>query len=137
MNKYKTACAIIVNENNEILLTKRAREPFKGYWALPSGIGESKKGIAPEVGIVEEVRCDLGTESFIGKLLFTIPIYNDNYTDEAFAFEGRINEAEINLDPVFSQGYKWFSTKDKKAFENLAFEHTAILQKYFKNKETV
>ncbi len=64
MSKYKTALAIIVNDKGEILLTKRAREPFKGYWALPGGIGESVKEIPPETGVIEEVHCDLGTRSF-------------------------------------------------------------------------
>ncbi|MFA5933537.1 MAG: NUDIX domain-containing protein [Microgenomates group bacterium] len=71
--KYKTVCAIILNNKKEILLTKRARNPFKGKWALPSGIGESMKGVPSEIGVVVEVRCDLGTNSFVGKFVFLFP----------------------------------------------------------------
>ncbi len=114
----------------EILLTQRAREPFKGYWALLSGIGESKKGIPPEIGVVEEVNCDLQTESFQGKYAFSVPIENDPVTDEAVVFIGSVNEAEINPNPEFSRGYKWVPLGDNETLSNLAFEHSRIMEEY-------
>lgn len=131
MKKYKTLVAIITNETGEILLTKRARAPYKSFWALPSGIGEDKKGITPEIGIVEEVRCDLGTDSFVGDFLFSMAIKNDKFTDMALVFEGKINEKEIEVQKEFSQGYAWFSIGQVLDLE-LAFEHPAIIKKYAK-----
>lgn len=32
--KYTTICAIIENNKEEILLTKRARDPFKNHWGV-------------------------------------------------------------------------------------------------------
>lgn len=128
--KYKIASAIIVNEKGDLLLTKRGREPFKGSWALISGIGESLKGISPESGVVEEVRCDIGTSSYKGKYLFSLPLQNDPHADENVIFEGTINEKEIQIQPAFSQGYKWVSRKEVDEFENLAFEHTQIIKRY-------
>lgn len=131
--KYKTVCAIIVNDKEQILLTKRAREPFKGHWAIPSGIGESKKGISPEIGVIEEVRCDLGTNSFQGKYIFSLPIEEDEITNEAVVFIGTIHSEEIKPDPIYSEGFKWVHKTDTKSFENLAFDHTKIITKYLKN----
>lgn len=130
VKKYKTVCAIIINDKEEVLLTKRARNPFKGKWAIPSGIGESMKGISPKIGVVEEVRCDLGTNSFKGEYIFSIPIEDDKMTNEAVVFLGKLNERELQPNPIFSLGYKWVS-KDSDEFENLAFEHSQIMKKYF------
>ena len=133
MGKLKTACAIIENDKNEILLTRRAREPFRGYWGLISGVGESKKGIPPEIGIIEDVCCDLGTNSFKGKYLFSLPIEKDKMTDEVVVFVGNINKDEIKIQPEFSQEIKWVSKNNPKEFENLAFEHSQIIKRYLEN----
>lgn len=128
--KYKTICAIVVNDNGDILLTKRNREPFKGKWALFSGLGESKKGLSPAEGVAEEVRCDLGTNSFKGRLLFSLPVLNDKATDEAVVFVGKVIEDEINPDPVFSQEVRWFSIDEIKQIKDMAFEHASIVNRY-------
>lgn len=134
--KYKIAVAIIINEKEEILLTKRAREPFKGKWALISGIGESVKGINPKKGIVEEVRCDLGTESFQWSSFYTVPIEGDDMTDEAYVFIGKIDDKEIQIDPQFSQGIKWVPVKDVSKFVGLAFDHEKYIKIFWKKKNS-
>ena len=132
--KYTTICAIIENDKGEILLTKRNREPFRGKWALFSGIGESKKGISSHIGVIEEVNCDLGTKSFKGKFLFSLLIKNDPVSDKVDVFAGTINESDIKVQPEFSKGVKWFSKTDKSAFKNLAFEHSKIIKKYLNER---
>ncbi len=131
MSKYTTACAIVENATGQILLIKRGRDPFKGSWALISGIGESKKGIPPDVGIVGEVRWDIGTDTFRGERLFALPIDDDPYTDELVVFLGHIDpRVPITMRPGFSFDYKWVDRTDTQAFKNLAFEHPAIIQRY-------
>jgi ADP-ribose pyrophosphatase YjhB (NUDIX family) len=39
-NSEPTACAICVDERGRVLLARRAKEPFKGYWDLPGGFLE-------------------------------------------------------------------------------------------------
>ncbi|MFC1627128.1 NUDIX hydrolase [Patescibacteria group bacterium] len=132
VKKYKTSCAIVINDKGQVILIKRGRKPFKGLWGLISGIGESKKGFEPEIGIIEEVNCDLQTESFKGKRLFSALVRNDKYTDEIVVFEGKVNENEIKVRPPFSVDYKWVSEKDMDSLGKLAFEHKKILEKYFR-----
>lgn len=133
MKKLKAVCAIVINNKNEILLIKRGSEPFKEYWALISGIGESKKGIKPEVGVIEEVNCDLQTESFKGKHAFSLPVKNDKLVDEVVVFVGKVNEEEIRVRPPFSLDFKWVSKEEIQNFKNFAFNHQEIIRKYFEN----
>jgi ADP-ribose pyrophosphatase YjhB (NUDIX family) len=130
MQKYKTACAVIINHKDEILLIKRGRSPFKDCWALISGIGESMKGILPEVGIYQEVKWDLGTDLLNKKYLFSWPIENDEYSDEIVVFTGKIDEENIKLRAGYSEDWKWVPKNNIQELENLAFEHSVIIKKF-------
>lgn len=33
----KVAAAVIIEQNGQVLLTRRANEPFRGFWSLPAG----------------------------------------------------------------------------------------------------
>ncbi len=129
MKKVKTTCALILNHNNEVLLIKRGRDPYKGYWALVSGIFESQKGLPPDEAIKKEIKWDLGTQSFVGSRIFSIPILDDETSDEVIVYAGSINELEIQLKPGFSEEMKW-SSLEQSAEEHLAFEHALIIKKY-------
>jgi len=132
MKKVKTTCAIVINDKKEILLIKRGQEPFANHWALISGIGETKKGLSPEKAVLGEVKWDLQTLFINPKLLFTIRISNDRYTDEIIVFVGKVNESKIKLNPPYSSEYKWFSPTDIDKLDQLAFEHKEIITKYLK-----
>lgn len=129
--KYKVAIALIVNDQGEILLSKRAKDPFKGKWALIAGVGASKiHGMPPERGVIDEVRADLGTKSFKGQFFFSFPNTQNPEVDENVVFIGKINENEIKINPEFSLGIKWVSPLNKLGLKGLAFEGDQILEKY-------
>ena len=132
MEKFKTICAIVINEKGEVLLIKRGREPYKNHWALISGTGESKKGRLPEVAVIGEVNCDLSTNSFKGKCIFSVPVEDDEFTDEVIIFAGKVDEKEIKINPGFSEDFRWVSLTDAKVLGNLAFEHSRIIAEYLK-----
>ncbi|CAN5144040.1 NUDIX domain-containing protein [soil metagenome] len=66
--------AIIENENDEILLVKRANEPHKGEWDLPGGF------IMPQESFVEslkrEIKEELTCEISVGQI---VGAYTDTY----------------------------------------------------------
>jgi len=129
MDKVQATCAIIMNHKGELLLTKRAREPFAGCWALPSGIGEAKKGLSPVEAVIGEVAADLRT-AFQCKELFTLPIENDNHVYETVVFAGSVDESKIICDPRYSLGYQWISPETIDDIGQLAFEHNEIITRY-------
>ncbi|MBN1380430.1 MAG: NUDIX domain-containing protein [Deltaproteobacteria bacterium] len=59
--------ASILEISREILLVKRNRHPYKGYWCLPTGFAETGEGI--EEAALRELREETGIKGRIVKLL--------------------------------------------------------------------
>ncbi len=57
----------IVEESRQILLVKRGRAPFKGYWCLPTGFAESGENI--ENAALRELHEETGLKGRISRLL--------------------------------------------------------------------
>lgn len=129
-NKPVVTCIIVKNNLGQILLIKRGREPFKGKWALISGIGEALKGFSPEQAVYEEVRCDLQTEIINPQFIFNFPV-DDKKVKSISVFSGGVDDSKIKTNPPFSTSYQWISLK-KALNLNLAFEHKQIIKKHIK-----
>ena len=56
----RTATAIILSPENQILLIKRTTPPFIGYWALPGGRAEPDEPV--EQTVVREVKEETGLD---------------------------------------------------------------------------
>lgn len=129
MNKPTTTIAIIRNDQGELLLIKRGREPYKNHWSLVSGIGESRKGLDPKDAVLGEVLWDVGTPLLNHEELFSIGIGGDQFTDNITVFVGSVNESGIKLRPGYSVAFQWLSLEEALGYE-LAFEHAEILLEY-------
>lgn len=57
-NPAAAAAGVVFNACGEILLVRRAIEPFRDHWALPAGYQELDEG--PEQTVVREVREEAG-----------------------------------------------------------------------------
>ncbi len=63
----RTATAIIIQNQNEILLIKRSTPPFVGYWALPGGKSEPNETV--EQTVIREAKEETGLDvSIIRKI---------------------------------------------------------------------
>jgi len=66
-NPLPVVAAVITNENEQILLTKRAISPGKGEWALLAGFVEIDE--SPPQAILREVKEEIGVKGKLGKLI--------------------------------------------------------------------
>lgn len=132
-----TVAAIIKNDEDKILLTRRNVEPFKGQWCLPGGHIDQNENVRDAV--VREVKEETGLD-FEAKFF--------NYSDEI------IPERDIHAVVMVFTGYGfgeittqesevskvgWFSLEEAHSLP-LAFEHNKILKAYslhLLNKEQV
>ena len=130
MERVKATCAVIYNAEGKLLFIKRGREPFRGYWALISGIGETLRGVPLDRAIQGEVQCDLQTALLNPKKLFFLPVENDTKIDGTVVFSGTVDESQIKMHPPFSLAYRWVSKEEVASLGKLAFEHNHIIKQY-------
>jgi 8-oxo-dGTP diphosphatase len=63
----KVAVAVVVRENNRVLLTRRINPPFQGYWSLPAGFMDA--GEDPQRAAIRECLEETGLEVQVSNLL--------------------------------------------------------------------
>jgi len=76
-NSKPTASTLIVNDQNQILLGKRAGEPEKGNWDVIGGFLEL--GEDPQVGAIREAKEETGYDV---EIVGDLGIFMDLYSDE-------------------------------------------------------
>ena len=117
-NAKPTASVILENEKGEVLLTRRAIEPFKGYWDTAGGFCEESEH--PEVAARREIKEELGVDI---ELTGLIGIFMDRYGNNGdwtinLHFSGRIINGEVKpADDI--DACQWFSLNELP--ENMAF----------------
>lgn len=101
--------AVIINDNNEILLLLRKKSPECGYWTIPGGTVEFGERV--EEAIVREVQEELGVQCAIVDLL--------GVTNHIVASEGThwvspaylvkiVSGQPQNIEPHSHAEMKWF-----------------------------
>jgi ADP-ribose pyrophosphatase YjhB (NUDIX family) len=78
-NPLPVASVIVPNRNREVLLVKRAREPFKNMWCFPIGFAEIGESI--EDAALRELNEEAGVEGKIVQLIDVSSHRNDFYGD--------------------------------------------------------
>lgn len=117
------AVAIVVVKGNKILLQKRTKEPFYGYWAFPSGKVRFEQYLteAAQAELKEEtgLSCDLELKG-----LFSSKTYNNkelSYNHQIFIFKGINPTGQLTTKDREGEN-KWFTKteiKKLKTFPNI------------------
>jgi len=66
-NPFPAVAALVPNQDDQLLLVKRAVEPAKGKWCLPGGFIEIDESI--EEAVLRELKEETGIEGKIGRLV--------------------------------------------------------------------
>lgn len=77
-NPSSATVAVIINNNNEIMVATRANEPAKGTYDLPGGFVDMDE--TAEEAVIREVKEETGLEVLSVRYLFSIPnlyMYSD------------------------------------------------------------
>ncbi len=92
------ATALIVDKNQNVLLIKRVKDPYKNWWAFPGGKQEFGETLieAMQREIFEETKIDLNTTEHRGRI---ISIVNET-VEEQLEFEKYIDSGEKKISTV-------------------------------------
>lgn len=119
--------AIIINQK-KVLLVKRARNPFKGYWSFIGGCGAFEHTSNPEEVVKKEVYDDI-------RCLFYPTFWGYSYQEldiksVVLYFYGNIS-GNLIINPEYVSDYKWILIEEAVNLE-LAFDHQDILKKFLR-----
>jgi 8-oxo-dGTP diphosphatase len=123
-----TVAAIIKNDNEKILLTRRGAEPFKGLWCLPGGhIDENEKALD---AIIREAKEETGLDFDAEFLFYADEIIPEiNWHAVVLVFTGK-GTGELAAQEGEVADIAWFSLEEARSLP-LAFVHNQILDEYF------
>jgi 8-oxo-dGTP diphosphatase len=76
-NPLPVASTIVVNENREVLLVKRKKDPYKTMWCLPIGFAESGEDVSDAA--LRELKEEAGINGAIVRLIDVDTVDNDFY----------------------------------------------------------
>ena len=110
----------------EVLLIKRKKDPYKGYWALPGGFLEIEE--TPEEGAKRELKEETGLEINILKEVGTFGEIDRDPRGRTItiAFYTFMQRDQTNPRALTdAEDARWVSIKD---LPELAFDHREILQ---------
>lgn len=136
---------ILYTEDNQVLLEKRAKEPRKGFLALPGGFIDADE--SAEFACVREVKEEIGLDviesdiNFVGTSPNTYAYKNITYKtcDMFFSYQlpedFDINSLNLDENEVSSLGFYKISSENDIKDLPLAFgSATKMLEKWFKSR---
>jgi len=124
--KY-TIDAVIITEDNDVVLIKRKYPPFKDYYALPGGFIE--KGETPKKALIREVKEETNLDV---KIIEKIGYYDEEGRDPRGKVESTAFKCIIIGDPSEMRSgddskHVEVISKDRLKKIDLAFDHAKIL----------
>ena len=94
-NPLPVASTIVVNENREVLLVQRKKDPYKGMWCLPIGFAESGEEVREAA--LRELKEEAGVSGEIVRLIDVDTIDNYFYGSLAIVtYEVRVTGCTVN-----------------------------------------
>jgi 8-oxo-dGTP diphosphatase len=123
-----TVDAIVTKNDDEILLVKRGKEPFKNYWALPGGF--VNYGEKVEDAVIRETFEETGLRGKINRLIgvYSAPDRDPRGHTVSIVYHLKIVGGELKGRDDACDA-KFFKIKDIPSLP-LAFDHKKIIEDY-------
>ena len=118
--------AAIIRKENEILLVKRGKDPYKDQWGFPGGVGGWEHTSDPYEAVQAEVRGDVGCH-FYGNFFTTNYVNGEKPTLTLF-YRGEIHGEPTPICQHVLEA-RYFSIREVKKMD-LAFDHNYMLDRY-------
>jgi len=138
-NPKSAVVGLVINNENKILLVRRAIEPYKKYWDLPGGFVNSSE--EPDLAIIREIKEELDISVSVINIegAFLEEYKNKGRNNEIYKVIILVYKLQINNPNKTMQAmddidkYKFFDCQ--KLPKNIAFpEKKSFLIKYFNKK---
>lgn len=130
MDQPRLVTVAIITHEDQFLLIRRGREPFKEEWAFIGGCGAFKKTPDPIQAVKEEVVADIKCQfepTFLCYQYETIHV-----PSLVFYFHGTIKGTPV-MDPRYVSEWKWV-TKQELEHTPLAFNQNSIIDQFLLHK---
>ena len=115
----KVAVAVLVKQDERVLLVRRSNEPYRNLWALPAGFVDA--GEDPAKAAERECLEETGLSVRVTKVLDVIAGREQNRgADFVIAYEGQVVTGKLSPGDD-AEAAEWFSLKD---LPPLAFKAT-------------
>lgn len=129
--RHVTVCAIVTNDNNEVLLTKRAPHLLRGnMYTVPGGFLDRNE--TTQQGVLREIKEETG---LLGKIDFLLRI-NDTKrpkedrqnVDFIYVVKAEGDKFKDNSEVIET---KWFNKNNLPPDSEFAFDHRESIELYF------
>ena len=135
-NAKPTVGLVLFNSKDEILLTKRARDPFKDWWDVPGGFVEPGESL--EQAVERELKEETGLSVSDLKYICSVP-EDYNFRDEiipvvAATFTGKANDSEKVIVADDVSDYKFVPSQEVD-IDSIAFTSQREVLRKILNKD--
>ncbi len=128
-NNPTPVASVVIHKDGEVLMLKRAKEPFRGYWVLPGGYINVEE--TAEEAVIREAKEEVNVEITLEKLIGAYRIDDDPRginIDIIYSAQGKGSVALSPEDSEFNY-YKLSSLP-----ELIAYKHREAIEDWSKIK---
>ncbi len=129
---------IVVNDDNQVLLVKRAAHMTKGagLWAIPGGFVDRDEATldAARREVLEETGYELQSIERVD--IIDNPQRGDDRQNIAFVHQG-IAGRKVQEPDDESEEVRWFKKEELPSPDQIAFDHAELINRYLLQKESV
>ncbi|MER2599089.1 MAG: NUDIX hydrolase [Caldilineales bacterium] len=116
----KVAAAVLLTQDDSVLLIRRAVDPRQGFWALPAGFVEQHE--LPHEAAAREALEETGLAVTVGELMRIRRTSNPHKPGFLLTYRGEVTGGHLQAADDVSEA-RWFAAADI-PWDELAFETT-------------